>query len=49
MVSQLTVVIRQGGDLDRELVFHELAPLVEFKGSYDGMERLRALIDASPT
>jgi hypothetical protein len=41
------IVIRQGEDLDRDLVLRELAPLAELKGSYDATDRLRALFDAS--
>lgn len=39
------IVIRQGEDLDRDLVLRELAPLAELKGNYDATDRLRALFE----
>jgi len=38
------VAIRQGGRLDQKLVFRELMPLLELKGTPEAAERLREIL-----
>lgn len=38
------IVARQGGRIDARLVFDELAPLIELKGSIDAKQRLEKLL-----
>ncbi|MGH3544652.1 MAG: hypothetical protein ACRDPW_01770, partial [Mycobacteriales bacterium] len=39
------IILRQGSGLDRELVYRELLPLIELKGSNDETDRLKTLFD----
>jgi hypothetical protein len=43
------IVIRQGANLDSDLVLRELAPLAELKGDHGAVERLRTIFDAINT
>jgi len=41
------VAIRQGSRLDRDLIFRELAPLLELKGTPEAQQRLRGILGQS--
>jgi hypothetical protein len=38
------IAVRQAGRLDEDLIFRELEPLVEVKGSTDSADRLREIL-----
>ncbi|MGH8884412.1 MAG: hypothetical protein ACRDYX_04420 [Egibacteraceae bacterium] len=43
------VIVRQGPDLDREIVWHEVLPLLELKDATGDAERLQGIFDRHQT